>query len=567
MHPRSFLFFAACSLALTSSRAAAQCTTLVSVNSQGEPANHESRHSMISADGRFVVFESLASNLAANDYGGDDVFLHDRADGTTMCVTLDVNGAASNGASILPSISADARFVAYASWASDLVTLDTNNQGDIFLYDRVAGTTIIASRGSGTGAPQANGASSYPVLAANGTALAFSSGASNLVPSDTNLVSDVFVRDLATGALTMASVSSSGAQANGYNLKPVLSDSGRIVAFESHATNMVPGDTNGQTDIFVRDLDTNTTVRASVSSAGIGANDLSWAPSLSPDGTKVAFGSAASNLIAGDSNGMMDVFVHDLVLGRTTLISENAGAVPGDGTSYQPRFSADGRFIVFTSVAKNLAPDSNPQYDVFVHDLLFDTTELVSLDTLGAQADKASYDPSLSAFGRAISFSSSAPLTPGPSDMWSDIFVREGSCHITTYCTAKMNSQLCIPAITTLGAPNSGGFDNFHVGASSVIPKAPGILIWSNAASATSFGGGTLCIATPLVRTSAQLAGGDAAVTCSGTYDFLFGQSYMASHGLAPGVAVYAQIWSRDNGFSAPNNVGLTDAVRFVIGL
>src|SRR5439155_1725953 len=201
------------------------------------------------------------------------------------------------------------------------------------------------------------------------------SAASDLVAGDTNGVSDVFVHDRQTGTTERVSVASGGAQGNGssgligFAFPPALSADGRFIAFVSFATNLVAGDTNAATDVFVHDRQTETSRASCVASGGTEGNAASLGFALSADGRFVAFRSDATNLVAGDTNGTTDVFVHDRQTGATERMSVGSGGVQGNGFSAGPALSADGRFVAFRSVGTNLvAGDTNGATDVFVHD-------------------------------------------------------------------------------------------------------------------------------------------------------------------------------------------------------
>jgi len=200
--------------------------------------------------------------------------------------------------------------------------------------------------------------------------VAFRSGATNLVGGDTNAANDIFVHDRATGATTRVSVDSAGVEANGYSNTLSISADGRHVAFQSNASNLVASDTNARPDIFVHDRSTGVTERVSVDSAGVEAGSNSYNPSISADGRYVAFTSWASNLVASDTNGTYDVFVHDRTTGATTRASvDETGLVEGNGWSKNPSISADGRFVAFGSLSSNLVTrDLNRTDDIFVHD-------------------------------------------------------------------------------------------------------------------------------------------------------------------------------------------------------
>jgi Tol biopolymer transport system component len=336
-----------------------------------DPGNYVSNHS-ISADGRYVAFESLATNLVIGDTNASaDIFVHDWVTGETNRVSVASDGTQANNHSFFPSLSDDGRYVAFNSFASNLITGDTNGWGDIFVHDRLTGETTIASVAS-EGA-QANNNTDYLAISGNGRYVVFQSYASNLVEGDTNGTSDFFVHDRVTSLTTRISVASDGTQANGAsNLWPSVSDDGRYIAFISEASNLVVGDNNyycdtdhdgiyndNCPDIFVHDQITGETWRVSVSSDGTEGNGWSWFPSISADGHYVAFSSNSSNLVAGDTNNFcdwnydgilencFDGFVHDLVTGQTTRISVSSSGTQSNGASGDVSISANGNYVFF----------------------------------------------------------------------------------------------------------------------------------------------------------------------------------------------------------------------------
>jgi Tol biopolymer transport system component len=302
---------------------------------------------------------------------------------TITRVSLDSAGNEGNFDSGFPSISANGRFVAFKSFASNLVPGDTNNNSDIFVRDLLTNTTTLVSLDSAGN--QANSDSSSPSISADGRFVAFASFASNLLPK---MKYDIFVRDLLTNTTTLVSVDSAGNPADNFSSSPSISADGRFVAFDSYS-NLVPGDTNNNSpvrnsDIFVRDLLTSTTTRVSVDSAGNQGNSNSGVPSISADGRFVAFQSFVSNLVPEDTNHQPDIFVRDLLTNTTTIVSLDSAGNQGNNYSSSPSISADGRFVAFASVASNLVPgDTNNQIDIFVRDLLTNITTRVSVDSAG----------------------------------------------------------------------------------------------------------------------------------------------------------------------------------------
>ncbi|MEG4579135.1 calcium-binding protein [Microcoleus sp. MON1_C5] len=400
---------------------------LVSVNSAGDRAIGDSDLPSISADGRFVAFASDASNLVPGDTNNSkDIFVRDILTNTTIGVSVDSTGNPGNNFfSGRPSISADGRFVAFESVASNLVPGDTNGYIHVFVRDLSTNTTTRISVDSAGN--QGNRGSLDPSISANGRFVAFTSVATNLVPGDTNNSLDIFVRDLSTNTTTGVSVDSAGNQANGSSLDPSISADGRFVAFSSNAANLVPGDTNNNYDIFVRDLSNNTTTLVSVSSNGARANGFSSLSSISANGRFVAFSSDAANLVPGDTNNNYDVFVRDLLTNTTTRVSVSSSGEQGFGDSISPSISADGRFVAFSSSAANLVPgDTNNGADIFVRDLSTNTTTRVSVDSAGNQGNDTSFSTSISADGGRVAFSSDASnLVPGDTNNREDIFVAD----------------------------------------------------------------------------------------------------------------------------------------------
>lgn len=394
-------------LALSAAAAGPPSTTRVSVSSDGMQGDRDTYAAGVSANGRYVLLNSQATNLVPGDTNDRwDVFVRDRSSGVTTRVSVASDGTQAKptddpwGGSTAGGISASGRYVVFQSDAPNLVPGDTNRTEDVFLHDLKSGATTRVSVDSA--GRQANGWSGFAAISADGRYVAFSSDASNLVRGDTNRLADVFVRDLATGKTTRVSLSSRGRQAR-CNLAgcasgdPALSAHGRYVAFDSSATNLVPHDTNRLSDVFVRDRRTGRTTRVSVDSRGRqGGGDHTMngsnAPVISATGRYVAFHSADSNLVRGDTNRVFDMFVHDRRTGRTTRVSvSTAGAQANQESLGAASISADGRYVAFTSLASNLvAGDRNDITDVFVHDLATGETLIASLGRDGNQGDDAS---------------------------------------------------------------------------------------------------------------------------------------------------------------------------------
>ncbi|MGH9459946.1 MAG: Ig-like domain-containing protein, partial [Vicinamibacteria bacterium] len=283
------------------------------------------------------------------------------------------------------------------------------------------------------GGEQANGSSHNASMSADGRYVAFESQARNLVAGDTNGRSDIFVHDRESGETTRVSVSGDGMQADRDSTDPSMSGDGRFVTFASEARNLVTGDTNREQDVFTHDRQTGKTMRVSVSSRGTEGDDDSHHPSISGDGRYVAFASEARNLVAGDMNRRLDIFIHDRETGETTRVSVSSAGAEGNGDSEAPAISADGGFIAFASRSGNLVPDdTNGNVDVFVHDRQTGETTRVSLGSNGGQANGDSSAPSISSSGRFVTFESVASrLVDGDDDETKDVFVRDRGLGLT----------------------------------------------------------------------------------------------------------------------------------------
>lgn len=281
------------------------------------------------------------------------------------------------------SLSEDGSIYAFASEARDLMPDDENQASDIFVYNRA--TKQINRASLTNGGDEANGGSFAPALSANGRFVAFTSDATNLVLGDSNRQQDIFVRDLVSGQTERVSIATNGTQANGPSESPHISGDGRYVVFSSDATNLVPNDTNQSRDIFLHDRHTVTTKRISVDSTGIAGNRDSFLPSISADGRAVVYESLATNLVPQDTNRVSDIFLYDTKSGTTRRLSVGYGG-QGNGPSTHASISANGAYVVFRSFSSNLiASDVNNTWDVFFLDLARFTLEQITIASDGTQ--------------------------------------------------------------------------------------------------------------------------------------------------------------------------------------
>ena len=404
-------------------------TTRVVMGIAGAEPNDAVSNPSLSGDGRFVVFESGATNLVANHLGGQHVYLLDRNSGVIERISVTPGGTASTGGSGNATVSDDGRFVAFESSADDLVASPGNGNAQLFVRDRQLGVTTRLSQ---NGAALANQPVRASVIAGNGSRVVFETAATNLDAADSNGVEDIYAVSVTTAALTRVSVSSAGAQATQRSRKPSISRNGQRVTFSS-AGDLAAGATTSE-QVFLRDLDLLTTSLVSVSNAGINGNSGEFDGVISGNGQVVAFGSSSTDLDPPDTNNLNDRFVRDLVSNATERISlaDASGPFPsqanGDSTSSirgQRQLSADGRFLVTQTTAKNLGflNLTGTSNQIVRVDRQGNVVRLISADINGAQAISAAFDPAISADGRFIVFrSSTTNLVVGDSNNASDIF-------------------------------------------------------------------------------------------------------------------------------------------------
>jgi len=400
-------------------------------------ASASSSSPAISADGRYVAFTSRANNLVSGDTGDlTDVFLHDRMTSTTQALTL-----GGNSTSFDVSISADGRYVVFSSNATNLVPNDNNGFTDIFVYDRDTDTTALVTNGS-------NFSSSEASISADGRFVAFRSGASSLVSGDSNRQFDIFVFDRATNTTEQLTTGS-----NDQSNDPAISADGQFVAFSSKASNLVVGDTNGHRDIFVHNRATGET--RLLTKVG---DDDSADPSISADGQLVAFDSQANNLIPGDPDIPQSfftlassAFIFDQATDSISRITPNLDGSIG----FNPSISADGQLVAFQTDTTVLLPtDLNDSRDVLIYNRAADNFERlatgIEYEVAGGNADSA--EPSVSGNGRFVAYESNASdLVIGDTNFRSDIFVYDRETGSNDRITTGLNLDSVDPAISADG--------------------------------------------------------------------------------------------------------------------
>jgi uncharacterized repeat protein (TIGR01451 family) len=379
----------------------------------------------LSGDGTQVAFLSVSFLDPADVDGFEDVYVKDLVTGDITLASTSDSGVKGDSANFSPSLSTDGSRVAFASVALGLDPADTDRFDDIYVKDLATGDITLAST-SDSGI-KSDLFSLSPSLSADGTRVAFRSVSTNLDPADSDSISDIYVKDVVTGDITLASTSDDDVKANSDSFDPSLSGDGTTVAFWSDATNLDPADTDSIPDVYVKDLVTGDITLVSTSDDGIKANSASSGSRLSADGTMVAFLSDATNLDPADTDSIPDVYVKDLVTGDITLASTSDSGVKANSGGFSPSLSADGTKVAFWSDATNLDPaDSDSISDIYVKNLVTGDITLASTSDGGVKANDQSIDPSLSADGTTVAFGSYATnLHPAATDGVGDVYVKE----------------------------------------------------------------------------------------------------------------------------------------------
>ena len=386
-----------------------QAQTL-SLDSAGTLGNGHSRYATQSEDGQFVAFSSSSTNLVAGDTNGEyDIFLRDRANDTTTRVSITSTGAeALGGDSMNPSISDDGTLIVFESEATNLVVGDSNSDKDIFMHDTATGTSIRISTTT-TGLETTND-SRNAKISGDGEWIVFETDAS-LQPSDTNNISDIYLYEVASGTITRISENTDGTQSNGISRNPSLSSDGRYIVFESAATTLVSGDTNGAFDIFLYDRILDNLERVNLTIGNTQSAGSSYRPSVSDDGNRVVFESDATDLIGAfnDTNGNRDIFIRLRNVPSTARVSVNSSGVQSNGDSTQATISRDGTGVLFQSLASTLVDDdTNGLSDIFMRSIDSATTQRLSLNRNGVEANGASYNAHLCPTERYVTFHTEA---------------------------------------------------------------------------------------------------------------------------------------------------------------
>ena len=555
--------------------AGAQSPVLISTDPAAVPSQTScGLQTSSSFDGRWVGFTSAAPNLSPN--GQRQVFLKDLSNWGLEYVSLSTAGTPGDAGSDNPKVSWDGRYVAFDSRATNLIAGDTNGAIDAFLRDRWTAQTTRESLG--LGGAELNADSLATGMSADGRYLLFGTWATNVLPGHVSGHFQHYLRDRLTGTVEAAAVTTAGLPTNGDSI-PVgggVSADGRYIVFSSLADNLVLGDTNGVEDVFLRDLQAGTLTRLSQEDSGQGGDGASTWALISEDGGFVVFSTEATNLVVPDLNGTdSDVLLYDVALGTLERVDVTSGGQQANAYSRSNGLSWDGRYVVFESLATNLAGETLFDHDTFVHDRVTGATELVTPATPSVTGIGSISHPSPN--GRFAILVSPEPWDPAhPAGTTQVYAVDRGPICLTpyTYCTGKTNSLGCDPWVASYGCSSATLDSGFFLHAGNVRNNKVGMLFYGVSGQvAKPFQGGTMCVSAPKKRTPIRNSLGNPAPAndCSGLWTIdlnafaagLGGGNPLPTLSI-PGTIVSCQWWGRDPG--APFNTSLTNAIEFLVG-
>jgi Tol biopolymer transport system component len=544
-------------------------TEIVSLDSTGQLALAYSDEPSISEDGRYVAFVSLAALLPSDANADYDVYVLDRWTGTLACASTTPGGTYGNAESESPHISADGRWVVFHTSATNFQPLDGNFASDVYRKDLLTGALVRASDAHLSPAA-GNDSSSFATVSDDGRYVAFASYADDLIASDTNVSRDIFVRDMDTGLTQLVSTGILG-QANSGSGGSMISGDGTHVTFDSVASNLVLFDLNGISDVFVVELGTNP-VLVSRNLAAQPANGTSANPTISADGGYVAFESYANDLVAVDINGNRDVFVFDANTFTVEMGSLRSDQTQGSGAD-SPAISRDGGALAFQSTGF-YAPFAGGFDDVYVRDLVTQETWTAGRPsgTTIEPNDKAG-EPVLALGGSLVAYSSVASnMVAGDSNGVKDIFVRTMHPDPFAYCTSSTTAQGCQPSLTPNGFPSVTSGDFFTIVGDDLPNQRAGLLFYGfEGASSNPWGGATMCVAGHKKRTPLLTTGGNppASDDCTGFLAYDMNGFAAGTLGGNPkpelslvGQQVNVQFWGREG----PSGTFLSAAVEYIVG-
>ncbi len=425
---------AAVLIAPGSSRAAPGDVVLCSVTQGGAQADQSCYNAVMSEDGRFVAFESYTSNLIPGTTPGRwHIYRKDTVTGEIVLCSRSAGGAEANGHSFSCDISADGSYVVFHSQATNLLAGSTTSGIQVFRKDLNSGSVSLCS--SNSSGAQGNNTSEYASISSDGRYVAFQSAATNLTPGNPDVRTHVFRKDMTTGEVRTCSISSTGVYGNGASEVPSISSDGRYVAFQSAATNLIPGTATSGIQVFRKDVSGGGVMLCSSNSSGAPGDRQSYYANISADGRYVAFASRSGNLAPGTTPDREHVYCKDLQNGRLSLCSCAPSGMEGNNSSTRPALSADGRYVVFQSAATNLTTDANTgRTNVLRKDISTGEVKCCSISASGAKGNGDSFTGSISADGRFVGFNSNANnLVDGTTTANAQIFRKELEAYRSFY--------------------------------------------------------------------------------------------------------------------------------------
>jgi TolB protein len=484
----------------------------VDVSSAGVQGNGFCFEVAVSANGRYVAFSSASTNLVPGDVNGwSDAFVRDLETGSTELVSLDASGHQGNGDVRVHEVSADGRYVVFTSWANNIDPLDADTMGDVYVRDRLLNTTELISVRS-LPAPSLFHCW-YAAMSADGRYVAFSTADGNVLPGDINDAGDVFLRDRLLAKTTFVSLSSTGELGNNGSDAPSMSANGSQIAFLSSAENFYPDRAPGPgltTHAYVRDTTTDLTIPVDVTPTGRLGNDDANMVAICPDGSTVVFHSYATDLL-GYPVGPGTAYVRDWSTPSPVSIPY-ASSKPGGGFDFTPELSWNGRFIAFDSAYPYwVAKDLNPSSDVFLRDQATAITSQVSTHGPGHSAGDQVRDPSVSDDGRVVAFrSKSTTLVAGSTPNIFHLFVR--ICDPApglVFCYPTESPQGCLPSMSAQGQSSGSTGAGHSISVQNTVNDQIGLFVYGTSGSGVAlFSNGFFCLQGPVIRLPAQATGG-----------------------------------------------------------
>lgn len=506
-------------LAMASASAQQPLTTVANRAFNGAQGNSYDCCGSLSPDGRYLVFGSASSNLVRGDHNGmEDVFLTDRWTGQIERINLSSTGAETHGFSNPGSVSADGRWVFFSSTADDLAPGGMPGMYDCFLRDRQLGTTVVVPP-SHDGQPL-DGESGVMAMTPDARWFLFVSSASNLLPTPPPPFAQLYLWDRQTGTTRIVSLSNNGNPASGTVFWSTITPDGRYVAFETESSMEDPSDTNGEVDVYFRDLLLGTTTLVSRNAAGF-SNGGYW-PSIADDGSWVGYNGGEDGVVPDDNNNCGDIYQRNLATGTVVLVNRAwNGSVPE--TDSNGVITGDGKYAIFQSDASNILPGDLGYCDVFRRNLQTGVIERVSVSNTGQQGAGVNELGAINADGSVILMRSDATnlVVPDYSISPYKLFLRDFNGLVPpamAYCIPGTNSTGCTGVLAGIGQADANAATGFNLAASGIRGQSIAIVHYGVSGPYIvpfASSDSVRCIRPPLQRTRIISTGGTAGA-CDG---------------------------------------------------